>query len=170
MKKFETIFDIWNLPSILESINSFKPRVRDVLIDEMLSDIAYLVECLAVCESPIEELLLIALSRSENAAISKSDDGCYVINPQHEIKVSDKIYRVDFLICAVFLGRNRQVVVECDGHDFHERTKQQARKDKQRDRDLIQAGYEVIRFTGSEIYENPFICARQINDIVFKSG
>ena len=33
--------------------------------------------------------------------------------------------------------------MECDGHDFHERTKEQASSDKKRDRSLQAAGFLV---------------------------
>lgn len=56
----------------------------------------------------------------------------------------------------------RSLIVECDGHDFHERTKEQAAKDRSRDRAAILAGYEVFRFTGSELWCDPLGCARQI--------
>lgn len=58
-------------------------------------------------------------------------------------------YRVDFCVPELRLA------IEVDGHDFHERTKEQAAADKQRDRALAMAGYRVIRFTGSEIYADP---------------
>lgn len=45
------------------------------------------------------------------------------------------------------------VVIECDGHAYHERTKEQAAHDKQRDRYMQCAGFTVLRFTGSEIYQ-----------------
>ncbi|QQE80900.1 endonuclease domain-containing protein [Alicyclobacillus sp. SO9] len=56
-------------------------------------------------------------------------------------------YRVDFLLSTL----KKQLVIECDGHDFHEKTKKQAARDKKRDRDLIKMGYTVIRYTGTEI-------------------
>ncbi len=49
-------------------------------------------------------------------------------------------------------------VIECDGHDFHERTKEQAQRDKKRDRELQAAGYKVFRFTGSEIWRSRGEC------------
>lgn len=58
--------------------------------------------------------------------------------------------------------RQNQIVVECDGHDFHERTKEQAAKDKSRDRALQTAGYKVFRYTGSEIWANPVKCATEV--------
>lgn len=69
-------------------------------------------------------------------------------------------YRADFLLTVLdhnggTLGR---VVVECDGHAFHERTKDQAARDRSRDRAMTLAGYTVMRFTGSEIYNNLVGC------------
>jgi hypothetical protein len=57
-----------------------------------------------------------------------------------------------------------EILVECDGHDFHERTKEQARKDKKRDRELQKLGYKVFHFTGSEIFKNSVDCAFEVFD------
>lgn len=64
-------------------------------------------------------------------------------------------YRVDFLIED---EKGKTIVVECDGHDFHERTKDQAQCDKKRDRELQSEGYKVYRFTGSEIFRTSGVC------------
>ncbi len=53
------------------------------------------------------------------------------------------------------------LVLECDGHAFHEKTKEQAARDKQRDRNLQMCGFPVFRFTGSEIWRDPLKCAQQ---------
>lgn len=65
-------------------------------------------------------------------------------------------WRVDFLIGI----RNDEesakwLIVECDGHDYHERTKEQAARDRSRDREFQAKGYMVFRFTGSELYRSP---------------
>lgn len=82
-------------------------------------------------------------------------------------------YRTDFAIRRYELkygGLDRIVLasqiilVECDGHDFHERTKEQASRDKSRDRELHSAGFLVLRFSGSEIWKDPYKCATQIMD------
>lgn len=79
--------------------------------------------------------------------------------PQYHIEGINN-YRVDFLIVYHFPGwqglvnvspYDIKIVVECDGYEFHERTKEQATRDKQRDRDLTSLGYVVLRYTGSEI-------------------
>ncbi|MHA6684475.1 endonuclease domain-containing protein [Mesorhizobium sp. A556] len=87
-----------------------------------------------------------------------------LIIPQFKVKE----YRLDF---ALF---NRaepsvKIAIECDGHNFHERTKEQAQRDKSRDRALQTAGYKVLRFTGSEIYRKPMDCAHEVRDAVFSA-
>jgi very-short-patch-repair endonuclease len=99
-----------------------------------------------------------------------------VLQPQVQVGA----HRVDFVIHAWTKGEIRvgdsferdsykkvepgwrKLVVECDGHDFHERTKEQAAHDRSRDRDLVNAGYDVFRFTGSELWRDPFGCAEQV--------
>lgn len=82
-----------------------------------------------------------------------------LITPQFEVGG----FRVDFLI-QFFSKRNQweRLVVECDGHDFHERTKRQAARDRARDRHMQAAGLTVFRFTGSEIFEAPVKCVEQV--------
>ena len=45
--------------------------------------------------------------------------------------------------------------MELDGHDFHEKTKEQASGDKRRDRYLAALGWTVLRFSGSDVYRDP---------------
>lgn len=50
-------------------------------------------------------------------------------------------------------------VIECDGHDFHEKTKEQAQHDKVRDRYFQSLGLIVLRYTGAELFRDPIACA-----------
>jgi very-short-patch-repair endonuclease len=75
-------------------------------------------------------------------------------------------YVLDFVLgCSsrslISVGSIVSVAVECDGHDFHERTKEQAAHDRARDREVQSRGLPVFRFTGSELYRNPNACADQ---------
>lgn len=88
------------------------------------------------------------------------EDLVFVITPQAEVAG----YRVDFLLWFARGRELRGIAIECDGHDFHEKTKEQAARDKKRDREINVAGFPVIRFTGSEIYRDPVGCAEQIKD------
>lgn len=54
-----------------------------------------------------------------------------------------------------------RIAIECDGHDFHERTPEQAQRDKSRDRFLSEQGWIVLRFTGREITRDARSCALQ---------
>lgn len=73
-------------------------------------------------------------------------------------------YRVDFLFVAERYPPEPPiyVAVECDGHDFHDKTKEQAARDKSRDRDLLAHGVMVMRFTGSELWADACACADEV--------
>jgi hypothetical protein len=64
-------------------------------------------------------------------------------------------------------GKWRMILdVEADGHDHHERTKEQARRDRSRDRALTKADIGVVRFTGAEIYADAYGCVDELHEIV----
>lgn len=67
-------------------------------------------------------------------------------------------YRVDIHLQD---EEHHDVVVECDGHDFHEKTRKQAARDKARDRYLVRQSARVLRFTGSEIHRDALACANE---------
>ena len=60
--------------------------------------------------------------------------------------------------------RWRWIVIELDGHDFHERTKEQVAARNQRDRDIQDAGHKVLHFSGSEFHRDP---ENGINDVIY---
>lgn len=148
------------------SFDNLPDSVQKELSRKYLSKLDIEIGVLNECESPIEQILAIQLN-SVVRRIEMISEAC-LFEPQERISVNDKTYRVDFLMCALRGSRNIQYVIECDGHDFHEKTKEQAKKDKCRDRDLTSAGYKVLRFTGSEIYNSPNGCANEISEIVIK--
>jgi hypothetical protein len=96
---------------------------------------------------------------------------------QHECEICDDlstcehaspvVARVDFLLSAYWFGPVgwiTHVAVEIDGHEFHDRTKEQAAKDRARDRWLLSDHFgpdAVIRFTGSEVFSDPSRCAQE---------
>ena len=77
-------------------------------------------------------------------------------------------YRCDFILDVLmpFLSDRQIYAVECDGHDFHERTKAQAEHDRKRDRVMLGKNIKVLRFTGSEIFRSPEIVWREIVNTV----
>jgi very-short-patch-repair endonuclease len=88
--------------------------------------------------------------------ILASDDCSCMCLPQLDVAMGAKRYRLDFAFIGLAAGgRQVRIAVELDGHDFHERTKEQASKDKKRDRVLAANGWVVLRFTGSDVYRDP---------------
>jgi len=65
------------------------------------------------------------------------------------------VNQVGLVDLAVFIPgldhRRPIVVVECDGHQFHERTPEQASKDRRRVRALQRLGIPVYPFTGTDV-------------------
>lgn len=129
--------------------------------------------------SPLETVMFAALyyhfNTDEFVSFSKMDFtfGQPPTNPfsQTDIFLQAKVgvYVADFLFDIHFDGDPRRtLVVECDGHDFHERTKDQARKDRERDRWMLSKNITVMRFTGSEIWADPLDCAGQVVDQEFR--
>ena len=85
-----------------------------------------------------------------------NDAACVAIIPQ--VKIVQ--FRVDFLIACRNPNRGMNVmVVECDGRDFHERTVEQAVRDRRRDGRLLRLGLPTLRFMGTELFNNPIECA-----------
>lgn len=77
-------------------------------------------------------------------------------------------YRPDFLfVVRRPTGEAEWFVVECDGHEHHERTKAQAARDRSRDRWMTANGIKVLRFTGAEIFKNSEACADEVMTFVF---
>lgn len=65
-------------------------------------------------------------------------------------------YCADFLIClSHWKGGYVWGAIECDGHDHHNLTKEQAQHDRERDRFFQSQGVFILRYTGSEIWKSP---------------
>ena len=167
MKKFIKITD-----EILEEEN-----FKSYLVDEVRTNFTIetsecelgMMYAITDCESPIEQLLAIELERINLKNIYELNPFIDVIEieKQKEIKCGKKTYRVDFLIPVVYKNQeNKMFVVECDGHEFHQKTKEQVENDNKRQRDLQKEGYEIIRFSGTEIWHKSYQCACEIKNII----
>lgn len=94
-----------------------------------------------------------------------SGSACLTIDMQKKIGS----YRADFLLTLTVsdydddclpIEAAHAAVIECDGHDFRDRTKQQASRDRARDRFMQMQNIAVLRFTGSDIWNDPGAPAR----------
>lgn len=121
-------------------------------------------------ESPIERYMFTAIMtigsfgpfavRLIASPESLQEELVVLLEPQKKIGK----YRADFCLTVWDGQKLNKLIVECDGHDFHERTKEQAARDKARDRHFTMGGYSILRFTGSEIFKNPGACGQQVFD------
>lgn len=73
---------------------------------------------------------------------------------QREVWI-DKKYRVDFFIPS------KKIVIELYGYQHHS-TKQKLTKDAERERYLLRLGYQVVRFTGSEVFKDVQKCVNEV--------
>ena len=91
------------------------------------------------CESPIETKLFSQLWSFDP-----------LIKDDFEVQyyIPEVPTRLDFAF------PKQKIAIYCDGHDYHERTKEQAKRDRFQDRKLQQEGWVVLRFTGSEIHND----------------
>jgi very-short-patch-repair endonuclease len=121
----------------------------------------WFLELLSACQSPIEKMFSVALvcdaieSMFTVVGLAASE-----LETPYELEIVPQArvekFRVDFVVTlrAPEDGFSVAYAVECDGHDFHERTKEQAAADRSRDRRLQELGYIVNRYTGSEIWRD----------------
>ncbi len=104
------------------------------------------------------------------------------IIPQHEIGN----YRADFMVNPIgyfvnhpfnlfpdsllfSLSRSLQCfVVEIDGFEWHDKTPEQAERDKGRERFIQQQGYKLFRYAAREVLRDPKKCVVDIEELVIK--
>ncbi len=172
-------------------------EARDLLKAANRRRLADLGKMLERCESPVEQMLLVALFNRWGGEIHPElqrlqcsfigDYPAYAgiftacCELQRNVTIwQEKSYRVDFYIYLTRFGTQGatkengfspelvRLVVEVDGHDFHERTKLQASRDRERDRELLMANCQVVRFTGSDVFNDPNGCAEKIDEVLGK--
>jgi very-short-patch-repair endonuclease len=102
---------------------------------------------LAKAESPIEEMFIKAM---------KPFYDYFKMEVQYN---QEHPYRIDVAFPDL------QIAVELDGHEFHA-SKEARKRDASRDRDLMRRGWSVVRFTGSEIFNNVHECAHELVEIL----
>ena len=126
-----------------------------------------------VCESPIEKIMCLAL----NIVSHEFYYDLFGFYTQKNIECNGKKYRADFYVdssllprggCNLEVSEKLKVVIECDGHEFHQKTKEQVKKNNERDMALKKEGYEVLHFSGSQIFKDPICCAKDVMEYIAK--
>lgn len=108
------------------------------------------------CDSPLEQAFVIGVFSYRFPEIIWFDENSF--NNQYQ----QGKYRLDF----VFRVNDIKVNVELDGHNFHEKTKEQAVSDRSRDRDLQKKGWHVLRFHSNEVQMDLKSCVKQVMDFL----
>lgn len=120
--------------------------------------------------TPIEQILYIAFCIYEFYCEEDFQASLY---PQFICECGDTKYIVDFLIESVCIDKceivfKKPIVIECDGFEYHS-NKKQMENDYARENALKSNGYDIMRFTGSQIYNNPFGCVKEIIKYIYKT-
>lgn len=136
------------------------------------------VSCLERLESPIEDLFYIAVHaqcQAENIDLNPDpqfdEKGALTIGDGINIRPQVQIgnFRVDFVLSQKGMGPDeilRPIVVELDGHAFHDKDKKQRAYEKSRDRFLVKQGFHVLHFTGSEVVADPHKVAYEVLEML----
>jgi hypothetical protein len=146
-------------------INHEKAKIVDVHYskDELCQNCTFKLThncktCLFVLQSPLERKLFLELNKvrinfqtqyalnwqGQNISI----EGKTFENPLNNFK--EVLTVVDFYVEK----RGTKLCVYTDGHSYHERTEEQATRDRNIDRKLQELGFQVLRYTGKEVNEN----------------
>lgn len=106
-------------------------------------------------ESPLEDRLWEALKKAEIPA-----------ERQFELPVADRYFQLDF---AIFCNEG-QIDAETDGDSYHAR-REQIPKDNVRNNALAAAGWQVLRYNGTQVSENKAkYCVDEIKATVNRLG
>lgn len=184
----DSISAAWPTENASDKIEALAFRcMASVAVSAVRRDVDHGLQC---CESPIERVFFAALLATSDSICESMDPPRIVFSSTRvgayshgasEVTICPQAVlgnrRVDFLLhyFTTFpawdpikkevtipggVDREARLIVECDGHDFHEKTKEQAGRDKARDRELQSLGVPIFHFTGSEIWRDPIGCAK----------
>lgn len=117
-------------------------------LDSIIQNTTYLFTSPDLLNQEIDSHLFTPIEKIMNDALVND-------NITFEPQVRIGRFLVDFL---VEIG-NKKIIVECDGKDFHNPF-----RDLERDKELKLQGFQIIHFTGSEIYNNIESCVEKIQN------
>jgi very-short-patch-repair endonuclease len=134
------------------------PRPLGHIIKPIVAGLELSVAVSRHTESPIETILAVAILRQWSDVEFRTFDAGpargWTLIPQYPWGS----FRVDL---ALRKPDGFLIFIECDGKDFH-CSPEQVERDAVRERMMVEGGYPVIRFTGSEINYSPTACANKL--------
>lgn len=108
-------------------------------------------------KEPIQVVLFENLKSQENIRFG---DVCYIADFTFDLSVKNK--NGDFIYPKC---KDIKYVIELDGYEYHS-SKKQVNSDYTREQDLQELGFRVVRFTGSQIYNEPYTCIEKLVKII----
>jgi hypothetical protein len=116
-------------------------------------------------ESPLEAAFVATFM-----ALEDCEPHLIALRAQHAVEVEGRGYRLDFVFEPHQYGSFESLIgpqcpkiaLELDGHDFHEKTKEQVTERNRRDRDLQADGWTVLHVSGSEFNADPEKVTREV--------
>ena len=165
----------------LENFMCLCRKAQELIFEALTSDKAFHLLYVAgigdeVCRmSPIEQMFYIGNYINE---VSGRNFLIELVE-QKEITIprTNKTYRVDFYVSDYIVSSKggvgcykeyvlkKPIVIELDGFDYH-KNKKQVNYDYERETVLKLAGYDVIRFTGSQVYNDVFGCLDKVCELI----
>jgi hypothetical protein len=114
----------------------------------------------AKSESPIEAAFWVWWSAADFMRnVAGQEPWMPRLLPQQDVEACGNRYRLDFML------ESGKIAIELDGHDFHERTKEQVEHRNKRDRDLQSDGWLVLHYSGSKFLSEPMNCILEVTAI-----
>jgi hypothetical protein len=168
-KEFNRIFaksnELWDTDFFQKHANA----AAESLIEEVKSDFGcQLHSRMRHLDSPLEAAFL-----AWWMVVSHRCENDYGLCAQREVTAGGNRYRLDFTIepilggflaCLIDAPDCPRIAIELDGHDYHEKTKEQVTYRNRRDRDLQADGWIVLHVSGSEFNANPEAVTREIRN------
>ena len=114
------------------------------------------VDNIVKLESPIEIKFYEAAMRHDHFLAT-------CLSAQKSVTTPEFTYRVDFMLEY----GDVKVAIELDGHDYH-KTVDQRTHDARKDRYMHTKGISVLRYTGTEVWNNPLACVREVGSLLDK--
>ena len=114
--------------------------------------------CFTELQSPLERKLFLALKKTRmyfRVQVGIDRKGRFIHTKDRTFDHPTENFKEVLTIADFYVENGKQkLCIYTDGHFYHERTEDQAIRDRNIDRQLQQMGFTVLRYTGKEIHES----------------
>jgi hypothetical protein len=173
--RFERSGKIVSTPDIIDRIDQAGTWIGGAVREMLREHVQDFGRRMTPFESPIEAIFFAWWAALE---IFWTFDPMFQEGPnlrlyaQQEVEIDGQSFRLDFVVkpngqyewMRVNEHLYPRIAIELDGHEFHEKTKEQVTYRNKRDRALQQAGWVVFHVSGSELWRDPKKAVEDIHD------